>query len=284
MRARVDDSLVRHITGEVAEALAARGDEFTGPGGDVLREAFAAQLIRDSLDRLERDRLTQGLEALGEAYEEELAHRVRSRLFGLAELSRLVEDESIENVFINGPDCVIVQYADGTQARVEPIVDSNDALNELLQNLAATQGRSERRFDVGHPQMSIRLSDGSRLSAVRELAGHTVVALRRFRHTDIDIGDLHRLGTVSDLLVSILPAAVRACLNILVVGGADAGKTTLLRALIHEMDPWERLITIEDALELNLSAHPDRHFNVVELECREANVEGQGEFTMRELT
>jgi Flp pilus assembly CpaF family ATPase len=163
-------------------------------------------------------------------------------------------------------------------------VSSNDELNELLQNLAASQGRSERRFDVGHPEMSIRLQDGSRLSAVRELSGHTVAALRRHRYRDIDVDRLYQLGSISAGLRSLLPAAVRGKLNILVVGGTNAGKTTILRACANEIPARERVVTIEDALELHLSANPARHPNVVELECREANVEGQGAYTMRQLT
>ena len=284
MSVRVDDALVRQVTGEVAGELAARDDEIEGPQRDVVREALAAQLIRDALDRLERELLVSGLEPLGNPYEDELDRRIRARLFGMAELERLLEDPDVENVFINGPHDVIVVRSDGTKERADPIVDSNEELNELLQNLAATQGRSERRFDVGHPEMSIRLSDGSRLSAVRELSGDTVVALRRHRHSDVDLAGLYELGSISELLLSVLPAAVRGKLNTLVVGGTDAGKTTLMRALIHEIDPWERIVTIEDALELHLRAHPDRHHDVVELESRDANVEGKGEYTVRQLT
>jgi Flp pilus assembly CpaF family ATPase len=100
----------------------------------------------------------------------------------------------------------------------------------------------------------------------------------------VNIAELLRLGTVSEALSSLLPAAVRARRNLLVVGGTDAGKTTLLRALINEIPADERLVTVEDALELQLSRHPDRHPDVVELECRETNIEGEGAVTMRDLT
>jgi pilus assembly protein CpaF len=280
----VEEVWVRELTGRVAAELANREDEFRRPGGEVLREALAAQLLRDGLDDLERSRLTQGLVALGPHMEEELGARVRARLFGLGELERLLQDESIENLFINGPDKVLVQRAGEPPRRIDWSFESNEALNEAVSDLAANQGRSEHRFDSGHPEVSIRLQDGSRLTAVRELSGDTVVAVRRHRHTDVDVSMLYGLGTLSELLHGLLPAIVRARLNVLIVGGTDAGKTTLLRAMIHEIPTWERLVTIEDALELHLAMHPERHENVIELECREANVEGQGEYTMRQLT
>jgi pilus assembly protein CpaF len=280
----VEETWVRELTGRVATELAQREDEFARPGGEVLREAFAAQLLRNGLDDLERSRLTQGLVALGPHMEEELGARVRARLFGLGELERLLQDESIENLFINGPDQVIVQRVGEAPQRIDWSFESNEALNEAVSDLAANQGRSEHRFDSGHPEVSIRLQDGSRLTAVRELSGSTVVAVRRHRHSDVDVAELYHLGSVSELLHALLPAIVRARLNVLIVGGTDAGKTTLLRAMINEIPSWERLVTIEDALELHLRSHPDRHDNVVELECREANVEGQGEYTMRQLT
>jgi pilus assembly protein CpaF len=267
------------VTREVAAGLT-DADAANGDAGEFL----AAALIRDALDRIERDRLVHGQEPLGDEREAEVDRRVRARLFGMADLERLLEDPEVENVFLNGPATVIVVRADGSQEFVDPIVSSNDELNELLQNLAASQGRSERRFDVGHPEMSIRLQDGSRLSAVRELSGHTVAALRRHRYRDVDVERLYQLGSISAALRSLLPAAVRGKLNVLVVGGTNAGKTTILRACANEIPACERVITIEDALELHLSANPARHPNVVELECREANVEGQGAYTMRQLT
>jgi pilus assembly protein CpaF len=281
----VDKDLVARVTGEVGSALARRESEFGGgESGDLARQAAGLVLARSAIDSLDRERLTQGLDPLGERYEEELERRVLARLFGLGELERLLEDDTVENVVVNGPGRVIVRRAGGAPEFVDWPVDSTDELNGVVAELAATQGRSEHRFDVGHPELSMRLQDGSRLTAVRELSGATVLALRRHRHTDIDLNGLYQLGTVSALLFSLLWAAVRARFNILVVGGTDAGKTTLLRALIHCIDPWERLITIEDALELHLGMHPERHHDVVELEAREANIEGQGEFTMRQLT
>lgn len=277
------EPLASRLAREIAEELATVDGDAPPSATDPARQALTQKLIIDRLDRLSREFMSQGRD-LAEADEDELTARIRSHLFGQGELDRLVHDGSIENVFANSWDDVWVRRAGGTNERVRPIGGSEEGLTELIRQAAARDGRSERRFDRGQPSVSFRLADGSRLTAVRDVSGRTVFALRRHRHTDTDLDELYRLGTVSRSLAALLAAAVRARFNMLIVGGTDAGKTTLLRALLNAVAPDERLVTVEDALELQLSAHPDRHRNLVELECREQNIEGQGEVTMRYLT
>ena len=276
--------LAEDVAGRLAESEDGHAQHRNGTVDSVAREALAAKLLNDALTGFARERITRGQEPLSEAEEDELAERVRAQLFGLAELERLVRDDSVENVLCNGWDVIWRRHSDGRRERVAAITDGEDALTELIRQAAATQGRTERRFDVGQPWVSFRLSDGSRMTAVREVSGRTVFALRRHRHSDVDVDQLLQLGTVSEPLASLLPAAVRSRRNLLVVGGTDAGKTTLLRALINEIPADERLVTVEDALELQLARHPYRHPDVVELECRETNIEGEGAVTMRDLT
>ena len=285
----VDDAelgeLAARLASEVAEELA----DLDGPAlpenrQDPAREALAHKLVLARLDALAKELITAGREPLSEDSEDELADRIRSRLFGLAELERLVRDPTVENVFANRFDDVWVKRTNGVKERVAPVTDSDEALTELIRQAAAV-GRSERSFTRGQPSVSFRLSDGSRLTAVREVSGNTIFALRRHLHTDVDLDVLYRqYGTVGHTLAALLAAGVRARLNMLIVGGTDAGKTTLLRALINAIPPTERLVTVEDALELQLSQHRDRHPDLVELECREQNIEGVGEVTMRDLT
>ena len=118
-----------------------------------------------------------------------------------------------------------------------------------------------------------------------QVSGRPSLSVRRHRHTDVGLADLVGLGTLDEHAGRGHGAAVRRPhpLNIVVAGGTDAGKTTFLRALLAEVEPWERLVVIEDALELQLERDPERHPDVVELETREANVEGAGEITMRDL-
>lgn len=274
------DGLVDELVGLVAAEL---GSVPAAGQSSAADEARAHQVTLECLDRLVRDRIVGGAAELSPADEDELVDRVRAHLFGLGALDRLVRDPSVENVFCNGAGQVWVRRAGGDKERVAPLVASDEALVELIRQAAAREGRSERRFDRGQPSVSLRLSDGSRLTAVHEVSGQPVLALRRHRHSVVTLADLVEFGTLSDALAAVFDAAVRARFNILVVGGTDAGKTTMLRALLSAVPPQERLITVEDALELGLSADGDRHPDVVELECREANVEGQGEVTMRDL-
>lgn len=288
--ARLPDAELDELAARVAEEVATGLADASGDGGAVsgatdsaAGRALAHRLILEGLDRLARGFLAEGRD-LTDADDRELQDRVRSRLFGLAEFDRLVRDPDLENVFVNGWDTVWGKRCDGTKVRLAPFVHSDEALAELVRQAAAREGRSERRFDRGQPWVSFRLADGSRLTAVRDVSGRTVLALRRHRHPDTDLDELQRLGTVSRLLVAFLIAAVRARFNLLIVGGTDAGKTTILRALLNAADPDERLVTVEDTLELQLSRYPDRHRDINELECRDPNVEGHGEVAMRDLT
>ena len=268
--------VVRRVVVDVSERLAS---EALDPSA---REARAAKLIADRLRELARERITAGSEPMSPAEEDEVAAQVHAAMFGLGAFERYVSLAGVENAWINGADETILGYADGRRERVEPAFASNEALVDLLQALAAKVGRNERRFDAGHPFLNLRLPGGHRLHAVMEVSGRPSVTLRRHQHVDVSLRDVHQLGTTSDAIDSLLSAAVAARLNVLVCGGTNAGKTTLLRALCSAIPAAERLVTIEDNLELFLSADAGRH--VVELETREANIEGAGEITMRDLT
>jgi Flp pilus assembly CpaF family ATPase len=144
-------------------------------------------------------------------------------------------------------------------------------------------GRSERRFDAAHPELNLQLPDGSRLFAVMGVSARPSVAIRRHLFPKVFLADLIGLGALDDVLAGFLAAAVRARKNLIVGGGTGMGKTTMLRALINEIPPSERLITVEDSLELGIDRFPELHPDVVTLEAREANVEGRGAVALDQL-
>jgi pilus assembly protein CpaF len=213
----------------------------------------------------------------------EVAQAVHDRLFGLGSLQRLLEDTSVENIDANGCDDVWVTRSDGTKERGPAIADSDDELIEMLRMTAARVGMTERRFDNGSPSLNLQLPDGSRLFAVMAVTHRPSVAIRRHRYPKVFLDELVKLGSIDYALREFLAAAVRARKNIIICGGVDAGKTTLMRALLNEVPGHERLVTIEDNLELGLDRYKDLHPDVVALEAREQNVEGEGAINLATL-
>lgn len=282
----IDQDLVRTLARQVSEALAARiqSEEATGSGLDRVRQqALGRHLLDEALDRLSRHRIAAGSAPLSGPEEDALDQAVLDMVFGLGPLERLLQDPTIENVFANGCDAVWLVRADGTKEPGPPLAGTDAELADLIRLAASRMGRSERRFDDGSPFLDLRLPDGSRLHAAMAVCDRPVLSVRRHRHGDVTLADLRTLGTLDRDLADFLAAAVRARCNIVVCGGTNAGKTTLLRALLAEADPSERLVVVEDSAELDLASAGTRHHDVVEFEARQANVEGAGEVTMAQL-
>jgi pilus assembly protein CpaF len=262
-------------------------DDLAGAGARELAVADRRELARElALTRLRgvaAERLALGYAPIESTEEQRLAQAVLDALFGLGRLQALVDDPEIENIDVNGCDRVWVTYASGQKALVDPIADSDAELVEILRSGAARFGLSERRFDTAHPELDLRLPDGSRLSALMSVVSRPAVSIRRHRYVDLSLNELKSLGTVDEFLLSFLGSAVRSRKNIVVGGAMNAGKTTLIRALSAEIPTRERIVTIEQAFELGLDAMPNRHPDLVALEARNANAEGEGEVTMARL-
>jgi pilus assembly protein CpaF len=280
-------ALVREFRREVADELTERlrADELAervrmSPAD---QRQFGRQLINGRLERYAKQQLEQGREPLTFEDETALAQAIHDALFGLGALQRLLDDESIENIDANGCADVWVTRGDGTKHRAPPIADSDDELIDTLRMTAARVGLTERRFDTGSPSLNLQLPDGSRLFAVMAVTSRPCVAIRRHRFPKVFLDDLVGLGSIDVALREFLSAAVRARKNFIICGGVDAGKTTLLRALLNEVGPDERIVTIEDNLELGVDRYPDLHPDVVALEAREENVEGEGEIDLATL-
>lgn len=271
------DQVLAMVTRELEQA------EIDQLGNRLEQKAIAGQLLHEALDIIAADRARAFLPPIDESEESRIVNEVLATLFGLGPIEQLLADESIENINVNGCDTVWVHHASGVKRRAQAIADSDDELVELIRRAAARLGRNERRFDIANPFLDLQLPDGSRLNAVMAVSERPAVSIRRHRHEQVTLADLCELGALDETLRDFMDAAVRARMSIIVCGGTNAGKTTLLRALLNACDPDERLITIEDRLELGLTADPDRHRDVIELETRTANIEGTGEITMQQL-
>ncbi|MDC7120340.1 ATPase, T2SS/T4P/T4SS family [Cellulomonas fimi] len=283
----VDQALVRRLREEVADILARQRRDDAAAGvaqmsGQDERQ-FARAVVNRVLDAYARAEIAAGRTPPSPVEESELASGIHAALYGVGRLQPLLDDRDVENVDINGCDNVFVQYADGREARMPPVADSDDELVELIQILGAYSGLSSRPFDSANPQLDIRLPDGSRMSAVMDVCARPSISIRRARLSRVHLDDLVRLGSVTNEIAAFLSAAVAARKNIMIAGATNAGKTTMLRALANEIGPHERLITVERALELGLGEFPDLHPNVVAFEERLPNSEGNGAISMAEL-
>ncbi len=281
------------VVAAIREAVATRISEARraeavadGDGLDEADEAARAEsIIWQELDAHSQALEAQGRPALDVDTEELLVVRVKADLFGLGGFEDHLFDPTVENIFVNGCDQVFVNRSGGVGSeRVPPVAESDQALVELINRWSARLGRTERRFDVANPRVDLRLPGGFRLHAIMEVTPRPTVTIRCPYHRRLGLPEQIRLGTIDRPMAAVLAAAVRARCNIIVAGGTGTGKTTLLRGLLLEVPAQERIITIEDTAELGLSNFVDEHPNVVEMETRQANIEGVGELTMMDLT
>ena len=282
-----DRDLAEALRAEVVAALSersrARQAAGQAPLGSADEQALGRQIIADALERRAREALGAGAAVMAEGDEDHLARAVFDALFRLNRLQRLLDDPGIENINANGCDVVWVRYADGRREQVTPIADSDAELEEMLRTAAARVGIGERRFDRGSPRISLQLPDGSRLFALMAVSARPCLSIRRHRYLRVTLDDLIATGTVDLAVRELLRALMAAKKSCVICGGTGAGKTTLLRAMAADIAPSERLVTIEDSLELGLDRYPDLHPDCIALEAREPNLEGQGAITLAEL-
>jgi pilus assembly protein CpaF len=283
----VDYGLVRRLRKRVADRLSdelvelrqRRGAEVTPADQRMLGRA----LVDDEVGALVAARARNGEPSPAAADEDAVAAAVFAALFGLGRLQPYVDDPQIENIDVHGCDQVWLSYADGRLVKAAPIADSDDELVEMIQAFAAYQGQSTREFSSAKPLLNLRLPAGSRLAGWMTVSPRPGLTVRRHRLPDLDLDDLLRLGTVDLALRALLRAGVAARKNIVVTGGVNAGKTTTVRALANEFDPYEKIVVVEKEYELGLDRLPDKHHQVICLEAREANAEGAGEVSVATL-
>jgi Flp pilus assembly CpaF family ATPase len=225
-----------------------------------------------------------GFDAIPDPDDRQIIDEAIAQVLGLGRLEPLLEDDEISDIHIRGNFPVWVKTRNGERREHPPIVQTDAELVDLIRRIASRMGHREQRFDPAHPELNLQLPDGSRLFAAMEISSHPTLVIRRHRFEFSAIPQLVERQMMEPEVGSFLAAAVRSRKNIIVAGGTGSGKTTLLRALINEIGPLERIVTIEDAYELGIdhfqSAHPDHDA----LQARTANIEGHGEITMADLT
>ena len=207
----------------------------------------------------------------------EMVAYVFNNIKKLGVLQPILDDPSITEVMINGPDCIFVEQ-NGHLYRREERFESNKQLEDIIQKIVANVNRT---VDSLHPICDARLLDGSRVNIVLPpiaLNGATVT-IRRFPEKVITFEDLISWEAITEEAAEFLKCCVQAKCNIFVSGGTGSGKTTFLNALSNFIPEDERIITIEDSAELQIQ----RVQNLVRMETRQANTEGKGEVSMREL-
>ena len=262
----MEQSVIRRIVADVRQRLSEEPDrlQMTDEKLRVVVEGEVNSIVDNlnlSIDpaRLDRVRIAAVDDLLG---------------FGL--LQEFLDDPSITEVMVNGPDLVFVE-SKGIIHKTGQTFESDEQLRRVIDRMVRTAGR---RVDQSSPMVDARLPDGSRLNVILPplSVDGAAVTIRKFTSSWLTTSDLVRQGSLSQEAADFLEKAVQAKLNILVSGGTGTGKTTMLNILSSFIGRNERVVTIEDAVELSLHIP-----NLVRLESRPANSEGAGEVVIRDL-
>jgi len=255
IKARVTQALLEEYT-DVSQAPRER---LVGKIGELCNSVLEEMSI--SITRTDRQRMVEQL---------------ISDVLGLGPLELILKDPEISEIMINGPDDVYVERL-GRIYRYPAKFDNTDHLMQIIDRIVSSIGR---RVDESSPMVDARLKDGSRVNVIippLALQGPTLT-IRRFSKDPYTVEDLIAFGTMTAEMAAFIRACVRARFNVLISGGTGSGKTTTLNVLSGWIPDDERIITIEDAAELQL-----RQEHVVTLESRPPNIEGRGKVSIRDL-
>ncbi|MCL4367789.1 MAG: CpaF family protein [Actinobacteria bacterium] len=205
-----------------------------------------------------------------------LFEEVYAEIRGFGPIEPLLQDSTVSEIMVNGPKAVYVEQK-GKLRKTDVEFDGDEHVMRIIDRIVAPLGR---HIDESSPMVDARLPDGSRVNAIippLSLVGPSIT-IRKFAKTPLTVDDLVRFGSLTPELADFLKACVNARLNVIVSGGTGSGKTTLLNVLSSFIPDDERIVTIEDAAELQL-----RQDHVVRLESRPPNIEGKGAVRIREL-
>jgi pilus assembly protein CpaF len=242
------------------------------PSMDITKTEEVRRTIMELFEQI----LSEENIVLSRPERQRLFEQITAEILGFGPLQPLLDDESITEIMVNGPKNIYVERK-GKIVRVPVTFESNDHVMRVIDRIVAPLGR---RIDESSPYVDARLPDGSRVNAVIppiSLVGPTLT-IRKFSKTPITIEQMIGFGSITPEAVEFIKACVIARMNIVISGGTGSGKTTLLNVLSGFIPADERILTIENAAELQL-----RQEHVVTLESRPANIEGRGEITIRQL-
>lgn len=250
-----------------------------------LIETISREIEGESLThRISREDLATRLDSLLKARSIQLPETIRlqvindvlDELLGYGPIQPLLDDPEISEVMVNGPDKVYVER-NGKLVKTKVKFEDDNHIRRIIDKIVLPLGR---RIDEDHPTVDARLPDGSRVNAVIPPVAidGPAITIRKFAKERLTIEQLISFGTLTDKMAEFLRACVIARLNIVISGGTGSGKTTLLNVLSGFIPPDERIITIEDAAELQLYQE-----HVVRLEAKPPNIDGTGEVPIRQL-
>ncbi len=242
------------------------------PSMDISKTDEVKRTIQDLFEQI----LSEENIVLSRPERARLFEQIAAEILGLGPLQTLIEDDTITEIMVNGPKNIYIERK-GKIHRVPITFENNEHVMRIIDRIVAPLGR---RIDESSPYVDARLQDGSRVNAVIppiSLVG-PVLTIRKFSRNPISVEQLIQFGSISQESVQFLKACVEARLNIIISGGTGSGKTTLLNVLSSFIPSDERILTIENAAELQL-----RQEHVVTLESRPPNIEGRGEITIRDL-
>ncbi|HEX3032061.1 MAG TPA: CpaF family protein [Bacillota bacterium] len=251
--------------------------ELEQPGQEIDPDDSAAQArIIEEIEGMASDIIDKEAGFISRADRQKIIGEIVDEIVGFGPINPLLQDPTVSEVMVNGPDQVYVERS-GKLVHTNVCFRDNEHVLHIIEKIVAPLGR---RIDESMPMVDARLPDGSRVNAIippLALKGPTIT-IRKFSKDPLKVEDLIRFGSLTMEMAKFLDACVKARLNIVVSGGTGSGKTTTLNILSSFIPTDERIVTIEDAAELQL-----RQDHVVTLETRPANIEGKGAISMRDL-
>jgi pilus assembly protein CpaF len=242
------------------------------PSMDITRTGEVRNTIQDLFEQV----LAEENIVLSRPEKQRLFEQISAEILGYGPIQTLLEDDTITEVMVNGAKNIYIERA-GKIIRVPVAFESDEHVLRIIDRIVAPLGR---RIDESSPYVDARLPDGSRVNAVIppiSLVG-PVLTVRKFAKNPITLEQLIEYGTITPEALQFLKACVESRLNLVISGGTGSGKTTLLNILSQFIPTDERIVTVENAAELQL-----RQEHVVTLESRPPNIEGRGEVTIRQL-